>query len=148
MNDEFTPAGFWRGFGTWIGVGLFLALVTAGIVLGGWSAGWWFSNQNATRQFQQTQNGTSNQDSLRAQVTSDFQLLAQEDRQAIADKGNASLVGQDKVESAATALKLCQAGTQLSTAVPLPADQAAWFGVNCQDGAISTSSKYFILGTP
>lgn len=149
MNDEFTPAQFWKGLGSWIGVGLFLAAVAAGIVLGGWSAGWWFSNQNATRSYQQTQNGTSNQDTLRSQVTKNFQLLVSEGVQAAQAKasGDTGLYGQVRVEEAATAQALCDEGTQVNTAVPLPADQTAWFKANCTMGTISPASAYYIPGS-
>jgi hypothetical protein len=42
-----------------------IVVVLIGIVLGGWQAGWWFSNQNVNRQYQQN---THSQGYVQAQV--------------------------------------------------------------------------------
>ena len=147
MSDDFTPASFWQGFGKWFGVGLFVAVVIAGLILGGWRAGWWFSNQNATRGYQQTQNGTSNQDTLRAQITKGFTDLTAEDVQAAAAKGNPGLVGQIKIEASAQAGTLCQDMQQV-TGVSLPPQQLAWYNANCSLGVLVPTSQYYIPAAP
>jgi hypothetical protein len=149
MSSDITPAEFWSGFGRWIGVGLFIAALIAGLVVGGWQAGWWFSNQNATRNYQQTQNGTSNQDTLRAQITQGYVNLTQEDVQIAAAQAqyNPSLTGQLKVEASSQAGDICQLGEQV-TGVPLPANQAAWLNTNCNTGVLTPTSKYYISTTP
>ena len=73
MND-ISPREVYRETGRWFGpalvVGLAVLVLAAILTLVGWQVGWWFTAQNATRQYQVTQNGYSNQDTLRAQVTS------------------------------------------------------------------------------
>src|ERR1700678_1851093 len=105
MHDDITPGGgvmtFWKLF--WVGVGA-LALIGALIWVGS-AFGWWLSGQNATRQYQITQNGTSNQDTLRGQIDKGFQQITAEDVQVAQakDAGNTNLVGQIRVEEAAQA---------------------------------------------
>jgi hypothetical protein len=147
MSDDFTPAKFWAGFGKWFGVGLFTAAVIAGLVVGGWRAGWWFSNQNATRSYQQTQNGTSNQDTLRAQITSGMTQLTAEGVQAAGAKGDPGMVGQIKVEEAAQAGQLCTDMQQV-TGVALPPQQLAWYNANCSLGVLTPTSTYYIPVAP
>lgn len=143
MSDDYTPADFWKGFGTWIGVILFVGGITGLVILLGWQVGWWFNGQNATRQYQVTQNGVSNQDTLRANIGNWFVLLLQEQRSIIADRGNMSLEGQDKVEASATASRICGQAEQV-TGVPLPPDQAAWVRANCTMGVLSPASSLYI----
>lgn len=147
MSDDFTPVSFWRGFGKWIGVCLFIAALIAAFVVGGWRVGWWFSNQNATRSYQQTQNGTSNQDTLRAQITKGFTNLTAESVQAAAAKGNPGLVGQIKIEESAQAGELCTDMQQV-TGVPLPAQQVTWYHANCSLGVLVPTSPYYIPAAP
>jgi hypothetical protein len=147
MSDDFTPASFWKGFGTWVGVGLFLSVIAGGLIVGGWRAGWWFSNQNATRQYQQTQNGTSNQDTLRANIGTGFNKLLQEEVQVGFYKSNPSLAKTIQVEAASQANTICGWAEQV-TGVPLPADQATWVTRNCTNGVLSPSSSYYIPSAP
>jgi hypothetical protein len=143
MSDDLTPADFWRGFGKWVGTGIAVCAISAGIVLGGWRAGWWFSNQNATRSYQQTQNGTSNQDTLRAQITKGMTDLTAEGVQAAQAKGDPGLTGQIKVEEAAQAGELCSDMQQV-TGVPLPPQQVTWYNSNCSLGVLVPASPYYI----
>lgn len=144
--DDYTPADFWSGFWKWSGVGLFIAALLGGLVVVGWQAGWWFSNQNNNRNYQQTQNGDSNQEALRQQMGSNFTLLAQDDVAIAKAQGNPGLTGQYKVEAAATAAQLCDEGTRVNSAVPLDPHIAAWLRLNCSMGVVAPASKYFIPG--
>lgn len=143
--SDITPGevavAFWRWF--WVAVGA-CALIAA-LIVGGWRAGWWFAGQNATRQYQITQNGTSNQDALRTSIDSGFQRITAEDVQVAQakDAGNTNLVGQIRVEEAAQAGVLCSDMEQVS-GVPLPADQAAWNALNCVNGTVAPASVYYI----
>ena len=44
--SDITPGEVMSGFWRWFGVAVFAVIVIAGVILGGWQAGWWFSNQN------------------------------------------------------------------------------------------------------
>lgn len=147
MNDDITPGEFWNGFGRWIGTACALVLIAFLVILVGWRVGWWFSNQNATRGYQQTQNGTSNQDTLRTQITSGMTSLTAEGVQAAQAKGNSGLVGQIKVEEAAQAGTLCSDMQQV-TGVSLPPQQVAWYNANCSMGVVSPTSPYYIPAAP
>ena len=144
MSDDYTPGEFWAGFGKWIGTVLALCVIGGVIIFAGWQAGWWFSNQNVNRQFQQTQNGQSNQVTLREQIEKNFALLTQDNVAIAKAKGDPGLTGQYKVEAAATAGTLCQEGDEVNRAVPLPQDIAAWLGANCSMGVVAPTSQYFI----
>ena len=116
---------FWRWF--WIGAAG-LALLT-GLIIGGWQLGWWFQAQNATRQAENTQNGYSNQVTLRQQVT--------------AQPGAA--VPALEAQRAAVAAIVCADAAQV-TGTPLPAQQAQWAARNCTAGIVSPSSTYYQAG--
>lgn len=147
MTSGITPgqvgAGFWRWF--WVGVGA-LALIGA-LIYAGHAFGWWLSAQNATHQAENTQNGYSNQTTLRAQVTSNFATLATIGTQIAANSSDASLVTALDAQRAATAATVCTDAAQVS-GTPLPAQQAAWVTANCSDGTLSTASPDYQAGTP
>lgn len=132
-------------FWLWFWAVLLSCAAIAGIIVGGWKLNWWLAGQSATNNYRITQEGTSNQDTLRAQIEKGYTALTAEDVQITQAAGNPGLVGQLKVEAAAQAGTLCQEGEQVnSTAVPLPADQQRWFAVNCTVGVVAPTSKYYI----
>jgi hypothetical protein len=148
-----SPAEFWVGFWKWAGTGIglcVLGVVAIGaLVIGGWQANWWFASHNATRSYQVQQEGVNNQDTTRANITQWFGNLTQENVQLTeaqtAKPLNPTLVGQIKIELAAQADDICAAAENIS-GVPLPADQAKFVTVNCQDGVVISTSPYFIPG--
>jgi hypothetical protein len=142
------PAGFWIGFGRWagsaIGITVIAVVAIGGLVLGGWQASWWFANHDATRNYQLTQNGVSNQDTLRTRINGDFTTF------------NAEVVQAQAYPSLATGIKsqedsdgndICGLAPQVTT-IQLPAQQAQWVAANCADGALSPSSPYYVATTP
>jgi hypothetical protein len=147
MTNGITPgevgAGFWRWF--WVGAAA-LALIGA-LIWAGDEFGWWLSAQNATHQAQNTQNGYSNQATLRAQVTQDFTTLTSLGVQIAAAKGDASMVTELKTEQAATAGKVCAEAVQVA-GTPLPAQQAQWTAANCAEGNLSPNSPDYVPGAP
>jgi hypothetical protein len=145
MSDGITPGGVAAGFWRWFWVGVCCLALLGVLIWVGSAFGWWLSSQNATRQYQITQNGTSNQDTLRGQIGKGFQQITAEDVQVAQAKaaGNTNLVGQIRVEEAAQAGVLCSDMEQVS-GVPLPADQAAWNTLNCVNGTVAPASVYYI----
>lgn len=147
MYDNITPAGvvsaFWRWF--WVGIGALVLI--AGLILGGWAAGWWFTAQNTTRQAELTQNGYSNQTTLRQQVTSNFATLTSIDVQIAQAAGDPSMITELKTERAATGDTICADAAQV-TGTPLPQQQAAWVSANCANGTLSPQSPDYQEGQP
>jgi hypothetical protein len=148
---------FWERF--WIGIVLVAIAVVAFVVL--WQVGWILAangtahsikiqKQQANGQYQVQQLGQSNQDTLRDQIGKDYAQLTREDVQVASAQaaGNPDLAGVLKVEAAAQAGTLCQEGSEVSNAVPYPADEQAWFKANCSLGVLVPTSKYYISTTP
>ena len=116
------------------------------LIWGGWQAGWWFSNANATRQNQQIQNGASNQETLRAQITSKIADVAELTTQ-IADPANSPMKSALKAQRMAIAGIACSDAAQI-TGVPLRSGQARWVKQNCLAGAVRPGSPFYQAGTP
>ena len=149
--DDVSPHDVYRETGRWFGPVLVvgLAVLAIGLILGlvGWQAGWWFAAHNATRQYQLTQNGTSNQDTLRAQITAQLANVTTITTQ-IAEAGNdPAEVTALKDQRMAVAGIACSDAAQI-TGVPLPAQQAQWVSVNCSDGTVSPGSNLYQVGAP
>ena len=146
MSDEITPGAVMSGFWRWFGVGLFTFVILAGLIIGGWQAGWWFSNQNTNRQAQQIQNGYSNQTSLHQQVTSNIATVASITTQ-VTETNNANQIAALKAQRAAIAATACEDASEVSAADPLPAGQQQWVSANCSNGVVSPSSPLYQAGT-
>lgn len=151
MSDDITPARVYRETGRWFGPALTvgIVLIILGTILGvvGWRIGWWFTAQNATRQYQVIQNGDSNQSTLRAQITSklgDVTTITTEIAAPGTSQGEAAAL---KDQRAAVAGIACSDAAQI-TGVSLPAQQAQWVSVNCSDGSVSPSSSLYVTGAP
>jgi hypothetical protein len=149
--DDPTPAGViretWRWLPAWVVVLIVVLVLGGGITWAGSAFGWWLSAQDATHQAENTQNGYSNQVTLRAQVTGNFATLATIGTQIAANSSDASLVAALDTQRAATATTVCSDAAQVS-GTPLPAQQAAWVTANCSDGTLSTASPDYQAGQP
>jgi predicted negative regulator of RcsB-dependent stress response len=151
MYDDINPNHVYRETGRWIGPVVFILAVL--LVLGGavtlacWQAGWWFTAHNATRQYQVIQNGVSNQDTLRAQITSKLADVSTITVQIAAAAHDPAEVSALKDQRAAVAGIACSDAAQV-TGVPLPAQQAQWASTNCSDGAVSPGSSLYVAGAP
>ena len=148
---DVTPGQVYRETGRWIGPAIIVTLAV--ILVGGiatlvcWQAGWWFASHNATRQYQVIQNGVSNQNTLRAQVTAKLADVATITTQ-IAATNDPAEVGALKAQRAAIAGIACSDAAQINPVVPLPADQAQWVTINCSDGSVSPGSNLHVTGAP
>ena len=143
--DGLTPAGvivsFWRWF--WVGVSA-LALLAV-LIIGGWQAGWWFTNQNANRESHLIRNGYSNQQTLREQITVQIANVDTETVTIAQAAGNPQEIAALRAQRIATVNIACQQADQV-TGDPLPADQQAWITQNCQAGTIRPGSPYDTTG--
>jgi type V secretory pathway adhesin AidA len=150
MSDA-RPSDVYRETGRWFGPVLFagLAVLAIGLILTvvGWQAHWWFASHDATRQYQLTQNGTSNQDTLRAQITTQLANVATITTQIAAAGSDPAEVSALKPQRAAVAGIACSDAAQI-TGVPIPAQQAQWVTVNCSDGSVSPGSTLYVTGAP
>lgn len=130
-------SGFWR----WFGVGVFALIVIGALILGGWQAGWWFSNQNATREAHQIRNGYSNQQTLREQITQQIGNVDAETVQITQAAGDPAEVSALKAQRIATVNITCQDAAEV-TGDPLPSAQGSWATRNCLAGVIRPGSQY------
>jgi len=119
-----------------------LIVVGGGLVLVGKHAGWWLSNQNAIHENQQIQNGVSNQETLRAQITSKIADVDSITVQ-IANPANKPMVNALKDQRMAIAGIACADAAQI-TGVPLRPQQAQWVSENCSAGVVRPGSKYYV----
>ena len=149
--SDLHPGDVYRETGKWTPPVVFLIAVVfvigVAVTFAGWRVHWWFAAQDATRQYQVTQNGTSNQDTLRAQVTSQLGTVATITTQIAAAKGDQSEISALEDQRAAVATIACQDAAQIS-GVPLPAQQAQWVSINCSDGNVSPRSSLYMIGAP
>ena len=148
---DVNPSDVYRETGRWLPVAIVVTLAV--LLVGGiatlvcWQAGWWFASHDATRQYQLTQNGVSNQDTLRAQVTAKLADVTTITTQIAAAKNDPAEVSALQAQRAAIAGIACSDAAQI-TGIPLPAQQAQWVGVNCSDGSVSPSSTLYVTGAP
>jgi hypothetical protein len=136
--------GYWRLGARWAAAGAVAAAILAALVLGGWRAGWWFSNRNASLGYQQVQLGASNQDTLRTQITA---KLAEVETITVQIAADPPLNSPLKAQRAAVAGIVCSDAAGIS-GVALPAQQAAWIARNCTAGILSSSSPLYVNGAP
>lgn len=136
MSDEFTPAKFYTGFWKWAGVGVFCLLLIASLIVGGWQAGWWFSNQNLARQTRQIQGSDSNQRALLGDLTS--QVANVENATVQIDGATGQQQADLKAQRLGFARIACQDAEQITT--PLRQGLGAWVKRNCTAGTVSPSS--------
>jgi hypothetical protein len=149
--DDISPRQVYRETGRWIGPAIVvsLAVVVVGLIvtLVCWQAGWWFASRDATRQAEITQNGYSNQTTLRQQVTSKLAevtgITSQIDGPGVTGQQAADL----KAQRMAIASAACGDAAQV-TGTPLPGQQAQWVSVNCSAGSVSPSSSLYVTGAP
>ena len=122
----------------WFLLVLAACLLLAGLIYGGWQAGWWFSNQNINRQTQQIQNSDSNQRALVSDLTN--QIASTE---AITSQ-MAAASGQQLADLHAQRLGVariaCGDAAQLSTSDVLGGGVPQWIKSNCLAGTVSPGS--------
>lgn len=154
MYDEFdppSPQDVQRGFFRWLPATIVITVVVVvlggGLAYAGHAFGWWLSGQDATHQAENSQAGYANQTTLREQVTAKLADIEQMTTQIAAAGSNKGLTTAVKAQRAATAGIVCSDAAQIS-GVPLPAGQAQWVAVNCQDGTVSPHSTYYVPGAP
>lgn len=141
MSDRITPGSVHTTFWRWFGTGIFAVIVIGVITFAGWQAGWWFSNQNASREAHQIRSGYSNQQTLREQITTQIANVGAFAVQIDQAAGDQQEIGDLWSQRVSVANIACQDIDEV-TGDPLPADQAAWGRANCQEGSISPASPY------
>lgn len=137
----YSPADFYTHFWRWFGVALFCLAVIAGLVVGGWQAGWWFTNQNVNRESHMIRNGFANQQTLREQITTQIGNVDTITVEIAQVSGNAAEIGALEAQRIAVVNIACQDASQV-TGDPLPSQQAAWVAKNCLAGVIRPGSPY------
>lgn len=113
-----------------IGMGVGAVAIGAGVIFGGWEAGWWFKTQNTNRQAHMIRSGYSNQQTLLDQITLKLGDVTSLDSQIAANPSN---VMQLKAQRRAIATIVCADAEQVE-GDSLPTDQVAWISDNCVMG--------------
>ena len=126
---------FWRWL--WVGVGA-LALLAV-LILGGWQAGWWFSNHNINRQTQQIQNSDSNQRALVADITSQIATVESITVQMAGASGQQ--LADLHAQRLGVARVACGDAAQLSASDVLGGGVPQWIKANCLAGTVSPGSS-------
>ena len=143
--DEITPASVMTGFWRWAGIGILALVLLSALIVGGWQAGWWFTNQNANRQAHMIRNGYSNQQTLREQITTQIanvDALGVSIAQASGDPQEITALQSQRIAVVNIA---CQDASEI-TGDPLPAQEAQWVTGNCLAGVIRPGSQYDTTG--
>ena len=132
------PAGAVNWTKRWLVTGIILAVAAAGVLLGMWQAGWWFSNANVNRQTQQIQNSDSNQRALVSDITEKIGDVE------TATEQMAGATGQQLADLHAQRLGFarlaCNDAAQISPSDVLGDGVPQWIRTNCTAGTISPSS--------
>lgn len=115
-----------------IGAALAAAAVITAVVLGGWQAGWWFTQKNAERDAHVRRSTYGYQQTLRDNILKGISDVSDMDRQIAQAKGDdvTTLTAQRK----AMANQVCGQAEQV-TGDPLPSDQQSWVQSNCVMGS-------------
>lgn len=108
--------------GKLIGAGLLAVVVLAGLIFGGWQAGWWFKTQNTNRQAHLYRHSYENQQTLRDQITS-----------KIGDYEQVHATAPDSAWERGILNIIC-ADADKVTGDALPADQQQFMADNCAYG--------------
>lgn len=149
MSDDITPARViretWRWLPAWVVVLAVVLLAGGAVTWAGSAFNWWLSAQTATHQAENTQNGYSNQVTLRQQVTSQLAAVYSLSTRIAEASGDQSLIAALKPQRMAVAGIVCSDAAQV-TGTPLPSQQAAWVSANCDGANVSTSSTYYQAG--
>lgn len=121
-NDVYRETGRW--FGPVLVVGV--AVLAIGLILGlvGWSAGWWFTEHDVTRQNQVYQNSYPAQ---------------QADIDAMQNAIGAIASAADQAQANADAQEACQYAAKITD---MPPADAPWVSRNCEAGAVASGSQY------
>lgn len=135
-----TPADFWRAFWGWFGVIVFCLFGVVTLALAGINGSWWWQSTNANHQNQIIQNGNSNQETLRDEITHKIgdvqQYTLQIDNPAYAaEKAD---IKQSRYYAAGI---VCGDAAQI-TGVPLRPAQDHWVRLNCSNGNVKVTSVY------
>ena len=136
--SSYTPTGVITSFWRWFWVGVLALVLLAGLVVGGWQAGWWFSNQNINRQTQQIQNSDSNQRALVADLTN--QIASVETITVQMSAASGLQLADLHAQRLGVARIACGDAAQLSSSDVLGGGIPAWIKTNCLAGTVSPGS--------
>lgn len=139
--SDYTPAGFYRGFWKWFGVGIFCLVLLAALIVGGWQAGWWFAGQNVNRETHIIQNSDSNQRALVADITEKIGDV--ETATVQMDAASGQQYADLHAQRLGFARQACGDAAQLSSADVLGDNVPQWIATNCTAGTLSPSSPLF-----
>lgn len=112
-------------------------LVLVGVVFGGWEAGWWFTGQDAQRQWAVDKSSGAYQQGHADQLSNEILDLNKINGQIAA--AGPEQAAQLKAQRAAEGQMACRDAEDISDPAP---DEAAWRSQNCFAGALAPASAY------
>lgn len=117
---------------------IFGVLVIAGIVIGGWQAGWWFANQNINRQTHMIHNSYSFQSATQSDLVQKIADINTETVQMDGVSKSSQQYADLHAQRLGEGQLACADASQL-TPDYLRGDQP-WVSQNCSAGAVSPAS--------
>ena len=115
-----------------VGLGAVVALVA--VVLGGWSAGWWFNGKNINIQAHQVRTGYEAQKTYRDQIQVDMTTVANIGVQ-IATPANVGMKEALTAQRQAVVNEICQLATNLTSSDINPSE-SQFITINCPEGTL------------
>lgn len=136
--SEITPTGVVTAAAKWIWVAVIAAVLIAGVTVGLWQAGWWFTARNVNRTDQVIQNSYASQTALHQEAAQEIGSVYAITAQMAGTSGQQE--ADLKAQRLAVAGTACQNAALVSAAAPLPASERAWTAQNCSAGNVSPGS--------
>lgn len=145
MSGYTPPPGLINEGKRWVIPAIVAVVLLAGLIIGGWQAGWWFAGQNANRQAHIIRQGYSNQQTLREEITKEIAGVDSINVQIAQSKGDPDEITALESQRIAVVNIVCGDADEI-TGDPLSGQQAQWVNTNCEAGAIRPGSHYDTTG--
>lgn len=138
-DDDITPAGVAVAFARWWWIGAIALAGLGALILSGWQAGWWFTNQNAQRTAHLVQSNYNTQEGYLTAIEQDVAAI-DANVAAAGSSGGAGLLAQNihSGDDACSHWMLVIPGE-----IQVPVSLSKWAKANCSAGALVPGSSIY-----